>query len=253
MIRALIYIISIILIVSIETNAQVTIERSVIGVTGSDVTNGNIKITSTIGEPIINTGNNDPRFYTQGFQQPVRITDNIFYEVVVEDATCDGISNGHARLFGIEGCEGPYTVVWSNGVTNVISTIADTAINSNLQTGNYSVQIRSNDGCVTQNYTFTVGTISNQPCKLKFYTGITPNGDGINDTWIIDSLELYPVNEINIFNRLGNRVWKGENYDNNSIVWDGTNLSGGTSPSDTYFFVFEAKGVLEKGWIELTR
>jgi gliding motility-associated-like protein len=224
---------------------QVTIERSVIGSAGSDADNGNIKITSTIGEPIINTGENSPRFYTQGFQQPVRIVDEIFYSITIEDATCVGVSNGFASISDISGCNAPYTILWSNGATG--------ELNTRLTAGDYSVQITSADGCNTDLYNFTIGTISNSPCAIKFYSGITPNGDGVNDKWFIDSLESYTVNEVNIYNRLGNRVWKGVNYDNINVVWSGENLSGGESPSDTYFFVFEAKGILEKGWIELTR
>lgn len=225
--------------------AQVQIERSVIGVAGSDADNGNTKITSTIGEPIINTGENSPRFYTQGFQQPVRIVDDIFYDITIEKASCLGVSNGLARISNINGCDGPYSILWSNGVTG--------ELNSRLAAGNYSVQITSADGCETETYNFTIETVNNSPCAIRFYTGITPNGDGINDKWVIDSLESYTVNEVNIYNRLGNRVWNGTNYDNINVVWSGENLSGGESPSDTYFFVFEASGIIEKGWIELTR
>lgn len=225
--------------------SQATIERSVIGVAGSDGDNGNIKITSTIGEPIINTGENNPKFYTQGFQQPVRVIDEIFYSITTEDASCAGVSNGFASISDISGCSGPYTILWSNGFTG--------ELNTRLAAGDYTVQITSTDGCSTDSYSFTIGTINNSPCSIKFYSGITPNGDGINDKWIIDSLESFTINDVNIYNRLGNRVWKGSNYDNINVVWSGENLSGGESPSDTYFFIFEAKGIIEKGWIELTR
>lgn len=225
--------------------AQVTIERSVIGVAGSDANNGNTKITSTIGESIINTGENSPRVYTQGFQQPVRIIDEIFYSITVENATCIGVDNGLARISNIKGCSGPYTILWSNGATG--------ELNTRLAPGDYSVQITSADNCSTDSYNFTVTAINNSPCSVKFYSGITPNGDGINDSWVIDSLQAFSVNEVNIYNRLGNRVWRGSNYDNINVVWSGENLSGGDSPSDTYFFTFEAAGLTEKGWIELTR
>ncbi len=225
--------------------AQFQIERSVIGVAGSDTGNGNTKITSTIGEPIINTGEASPRFYTQGFQQPVRIIDQIFYEIEVQDASCIGQSNGLARITHISGCDGPYTILWSNGKSG--------ELNTNLAPGTYTVQITSNDGCTTDSYTFEVTTISGQACILKFYTGITPNGDGINDQWIIDNIEAFPNSEVNIYNRLGNRVWRGSNYDNVNTVWAGENLSGGDSPSDTYFFTFESDAIFERGWIELIR
>ncbi|KAA3645756.1 MAG: hypothetical protein DWP98_11105 [Bacteroidetes bacterium] len=231
-------------LVSFSALAQ-EIDRSVIGVTGSEGSNGNTIVTSTIGETVIQTLDNAPYFYTQGFQQPVRIQDLIFYDITVEPASCIGQNNGFARIENITGCSGPYTILWSNGKTG--------SFNGNLGAGEYFVQITSSDNCTSQNYNFTVGTISNEPCILKFYSGITPNADGINDKWVIDNIEAFPENEVNIFNRLGNRIYKATNYNNNNVVWSGQNLSGGNSPSDTYFFVFEASGVIEKGWIELTR
>lgn len=225
--------------------SQVQVTRSVIGAAASDASNGNTKLSSTVGETMINTAENSPRVYTQGFQQPVRIVDLVFYDILIEDASCIGIDNGFASIGNITGCSGPYTILWSNGKTG--------PNNRNLAPGEYSVQITSNDGCVTQTYNFSIATISGSPCLLKFYTGITPNNDGLNDKWIIDNIEAFPQNEITIFNRLGNTVWKGSNYDNNNVVWAGENLSGNDSPSDTYFFVFESDGVFERGWIELTR
>lgn len=236
---------SLLIFFSLENIAQISIDRSLIGTASSSSSNGNTQLSSSTGEPMINTAENPPRFYTQGFQQPIRIVDLVFFDLQVEDASCIGLSNGLARVNNLNGCSGPYTIVWSNGQTGTE--------NRNLAPGNYSVQITSTDGCVTQSIDFTVETISKARCILQFYTGITPNSDGFNDTWIIDNINAFPNNEINIYNRLGNLVWTGKNYDNNVVVWKGENLSGNPSPSDTYFFVFEADGIQEKGWIELTR
>ncbi|MBN7817703.1 T9SS type B sorting domain-containing protein, partial [Algoriphagus pacificus] len=54
----------------------------------------------------------------------------------------------------------------------------------------------------------------------------TPNGDGINDFWIIEGLnEIFPTNQLLIVNRWGVEVFKATNYQNN---WNGSNLNGGT-------------------------
>ena len=37
--------------------------------------------------------------------------------------------------------------------------------------------------------------------------GITPNDDGINDTWKIFNIKSYPNNEVFIFDRWGQRVY----------------------------------------------
>ena len=90
--------------------------------------------------------------------------------------------------------------------------------------------------------------------NLHIYTGITPNGDGINDMWYIEGVEQYPVNSVIIFNRWEQQVWSGDNYDNTNIVWDGSSSNGANLPSGTYFFIFTAPGINpQKGWVQLTR
>lgn len=90
---------------------------------------------------------------------------------------------------------------------------------------------------------------------LFFYTGITPDGDEINDTWIIDNISNYPENTVSIFNRWGNKVWNGNGYNNTTVVWDGTNNNKNPLPIGTYFYVVTKDGTKEpaKGWVELTK
>ncbi|MBL4593541.1 MAG: gliding motility-associated C-terminal domain-containing protein, partial [Flavobacteriales bacterium] len=91
-----------------------------------------------------------------------------------------------------------------------------------------------------------------EDCTLKFYTGITPNGDGKNDIWIIDNIEMFPENTIRIFNRWGNQVFYETGYDNIERVWDGTGDDGELTDA-TYFYVAEVAGKIYKGWVELTK
>ena len=46
----------------------------------------------------------------------------------------------------------------------------------------------------------------------------TPNGDGINDTWQIDGIDLYPDAKITVFNRWGQIVFDSEGI---YVPWDG--------------------------------
>ncbi|HWZ35617.1 MAG TPA: gliding motility-associated C-terminal domain-containing protein [Mucilaginibacter sp.] len=78
----------------------------------------------------------------------------------------------------------------------------------------------------------------------------TPNGDGVNDTFVIPHLETYTENEITIINRWGNVVYQKTNYKND---WDGSGLVEGT-----YFYVLRAKnkaGIWDtyKGYLTLLR
>ncbi|WP_055445069.1 gliding motility-associated C-terminal domain-containing protein [Lacinutrix himadriensis] len=71
------------------------------------------------------------------------------------------------------------------------------------------------------------------------YNGISPNGDGKNDVFIIEGVELFR-NTLKIFNRWGRTVYDVENYKND---WNGiTNkkvLVGNSKklPVGTYFYV----------------
>jgi gliding motility-associated-like protein len=64
----------------------------------------------------------------------------------------------------------------------------------------------------------------------------TPNGDGINDTWLIQYLESYPNCRIQVFNRSGQLVYETKSY--TSPGWDGT-MNGKPLPFGTYYYVLE--------------
>lgn len=87
----------------------------------------------------------------------------------------------------------------------------------------------------------------------NLYNGITPNGDGFNDVWIIDGVDSMANNLVIIFNRWGQEVWRGENYNNRTVVWRGNNKANGELPSGTYFYTIQLERSSYKGWIELTR
>jgi gliding motility-associated-like protein len=61
--------------------------------------------------------------------------------------------------------------------------------------------------------------------RLDIANAITANGDGANDTWDIKNLVNYPENEVVVFNRWGNEVYRRKGYHND---WNGGNLNAGT-------------------------
>ena len=87
---------------------------------------------------------------------------------------------------------------------------------------------------------------------ILIHNVITPNGDGVNDKWVIDCIELFPDNNITLLNRWGDVVNTFHNYNNNDIVWNGKNSQGETLPDGTYFYILQIKnGPTLKGWIYL--
>ncbi|MBM1104737.1 BspA family leucine-rich repeat surface protein [Aurantibacter crassamenti] len=92
--------------------------------------------------------------------------------------------------------------------------------------------------------------------------GFSPDGDGINEYWHIDNIEIYPENIITIYNRWGDAVFKIANYDNGSKVFQGdanlkTKMGAGKLPSGTYFFDIQIDGetILKKtkGYVVIKR
>jgi gliding motility-associated-like protein len=74
-------------------------------------------------------------------------------------------------------------------------------------------------------------------------SGFSPDGDGVNDGFVIKGLEKYPQNKIEIFNRWGNKVYEKAPYDNS---WSGTSrrngtvvLGDGVLPNGTYYYVLD--------------
>ena len=92
---------------------------------------------------------------------------------------------------------------------------------------------------------------------LQFPNAVTPNGDGINDTWkVVNLLEYgqYPINRLRIFNRWGRLVFKRDNINSTDDVWDPNDCD---CPDGTYFFRFDAQGdfgfIQHNGSIEVIR
>lgn len=76
---------------------------------------------------------------------------------------------------------------------------------------------------------------------------ITPNGDGKNDALEIKKLELYPENELHIYNRYGKLVYRKKKYAND---WNASGLAPGV-----YYYHFYTKKNQKSinGWIQVIR
>jgi gliding motility-associated-like protein len=91
--------------------------------------------------------------------------------------------------------------------------------------------------------------VNTEEC-LVFHNVITPNGDGANDTWIIDCIENFPLNQVSVFNRWGDVIREFENYNNTSMAWNGTNSRDESVPDGTYYYVLAIRnGGSYQGWI----
>ncbi len=90
---------------------------------------------------------------------------------------------------------------------------------------------------------------------LQFPNVVTPNGDGINDRFVILNLLDgfgYPINTLDIYNKWGTRVYHKENISSDADFWDPADM-----PAGTYFYRFSAQGyngnIEHNGAIEVIR
>src|SRR5690606_16239843 len=95
---------------------------------------------------------------------------------------------------------------------------------------------------------FTLGKIKEKdlnPGDVVIYQGVSPDGDGVNDYFIIDNIEQFPDNQVTIFNRWGRKVFETRSYNSNGNVFRGYAEGnaivnkGDMLPTGTYYYVVE--------------
>ncbi len=162
---------------------------------------------------------------------------NAVIPVVTPSAVCVG----DTAILSIIGGTIP---LWST------NSIPNTSFVTPVAPTNYTFSATDFAGCVS-NVVFTVDI--NSSCDVLVYNGFTPNGDGVNDFFVIDNIDKYPNNNVQIFNRWGDKVFKTSRYDNTTNNWDGK-FNGKPVTSGTYFYLIlnDNGKVLKKGWLELT-
>lgn len=110
----------------------------------------------------------------------------------------------------------------------------------NNDTNPQTIYVRLDNGVC-----FTTGEfmLLARKCPPTTYNYVTPNGDGVNDTFFIKGLRNIFFNfKLSIYNRWGNLVWTG---DHSKADWDGiasedkVGSEGTTLPAGTYYFVLE--------------
>lgn len=79
----------------------------------------------------------------------------------------------------------------------------------------------------------------------------TPDGNGKNDTWIIENVETFGDVQVRVYDRWGKLVFSQQAYQN-----DWTGISGGDAlPDGTYYYflTFDSSDKLYKGAVTIMR
>ncbi|HKR07279.1 MAG TPA: gliding motility-associated C-terminal domain-containing protein [Bacteroidia bacterium] len=146
-----------------------------------------------------------------------------------------------------------FWTILSGGSVLIDSAVAQTSVIS-LSPGINQFLWTVMNGTCTDSAVVTITLRDPEDClaAIQMPTGITPNGDGKNDGFVVHGLDDYFENTIIIYNRWGNKVFEQSPYLNN---WQGTNQTGGLLPEGTYFVILKIKSITKvfTGYIDLRR
>jgi|GEM_PF-4778886 len=115
-------------------------------------------------------------------------------------------------------------------------------------TTTYQVTVTNANGC-TDTKSITIEVV--EDFKITGTNLLTPNGDGYNDFFVLENIDLYPNNVLKIFDKAGRLVYSKVKYDN---TWDGT-FNGTPLAEGTYYYIVDfGKGnAVKKGFISIVR
>jgi len=142
---------------------------------------------------------------------------------VGEGPSCIGNTDGSIHVIASGGTS-PYSYAWSQGISPI-------EYIDGLVEGEYMITVVDDRGCETE-----IGPVVlwdyPEEC-LRIPNAFTPNGDGINDTWIIDNIWMYPAAYIQVYNRWGQALYEAKGSEE---PWDGT-YNGKPVPAGPYIYI----------------
>ncbi len=131
--------------------------------------------------------------------------------------------------------------------TNLNNPVLLAPVASTAEDRKYTLHVVSGRGCGTSTDDVFVRVYD----KIFVPNAFSPNGDGINDVWNIEPLELFNDSETQVYNRYGQRVFFSRGY---GSPWGGK-LNGELLPSGTYYYTINLKdgNTVIRGWVFIAR
>jgi gliding motility-associated-like protein/uncharacterized repeat protein (TIGR01451 family) len=233
--------------------------NDVTDISGTTVSNNTPTVTLLTQNPgleVIKTSNSE-NYSSVGdiinYTIQVKNTGNVtLYAVVVTDpltglnTTIQTLAPGGTQEFTEN-----YTVTQEDRVKGSVTNIA----NANGFTPNQTPISDSDDAVVEASIVLGCGTI-------LVHNAFSPNGDGINESFIIDNIDdvlCYPDNTVEIYNRWGVLVFETKGYNNTSKVFKGisegrTTISQSSGlPSGTYFYILNYTFIDGNGGVQANK
>jgi gliding motility-associated-like protein len=163
------------------------------------------------------------------------------------DLGCTGRGNEGSAIVNINGGSPPFTYLWNTDPVQITQTAVD------LYFGNYQVEVIDANGCVAHD---SIRIKEGNCCDIAFIpSAFSPNGDTKNDEFRILSTAGILLEQLEIRDRWGKRVWSSTST---RLAWDGT-IDGQPAVMATYYYVLrykcttDNKTYLKKGDVTLVR
>ena len=115
----------------------------------------------------------------------------------------------------------------------------------------YHIRLKSQDAgglSVQKAFDIQVKDVAGDNIQLPSTNYISPNGDGKNDFWVIDNVEIYKDFQLQVFDQFGQIIYSVPNNYNNEF--DGT-YRGNALPTGNYYYVFKNDSKIFKGNITI--
>jgi gliding motility-associated-like protein/uncharacterized repeat protein (TIGR01451 family) len=155
------------------------------------------------------------------------------------------------------GTYNPSSGVWvigniNNGASEILTITANV-----IEGGNYvnTAIVYGNE--TDNNMSNNVSSIETYPTDFFIPEGFSPNGDDINDLFVIRGIENYPSNTFTIYNRWGSEVFQATPYHSNwaGKSTKGLRIGGDDLPMGTYFYILDLGdgSAIYKGTIYLSK
>jgi gliding motility-associated-like protein len=166
------------------------------------------------------------------FVVPEAVTPSIDLSGLVKNSSCDGrFVSGRGIL--IDGTTAPYSYAWINEQDGIVGNELEL---KNVAPGRYLLRVTDFYNCVQISPLIDFTDIGKK--ALVVPNSISPNGDGINDTWKIQGVENYSNADFSVFNRYGERVFYSRGY----VLEFGGNVTDRHLPAGVYYYVIDLKG-----------
>ncbi|WP_018344039.1 gliding motility-associated C-terminal domain-containing protein [Cytophaga aurantiaca] len=168
-------------------------------------------------------------------------TDVAVYTIALQIITPNTVCEGLSIALEVSNPQPDWNYLWTGPNGFISDKKAPLITNASVsKMGSYSLKVTDPKCQVSESIVISLDNCEN---TLSIAEGFSPNGDGVNDVWVIRGLSLYPNNSIVIFNRWGEKVYSAAPYTND---WNGRCTAGLVAvgngellPEGTYFYLFD--------------